>query len=82
MPDYRVIGVEGLPEVRPGDDVAALVAGAIRLQDGDVVVVTSKVLSKAEGRLVSVPEGRTGRPRGSGRSRTRPYASWPVAAPP
>ena len=57
MPSYSVVGVEGLPEVRPGDDVAALVAGAVGLQDGDVVVVTSKLLSKAEGRLVPVPAG-------------------------
>lgn len=57
MPSYSVIGVEGLPEVRPGDDVAALIAAAVALQDGDVVVVTSKLLSKAEGRLVPVPEG-------------------------
>ncbi len=57
VPEYRVLGVEGLPEVRPGDDVAALVAGAVDLQDGDVVVVTSKLLSKAEGRLVPVPPG-------------------------
>jgi coenzyme F420-0:L-glutamate ligase/coenzyme F420-1:gamma-L-glutamate ligase len=46
--------VVGLPEVRPGDDVAAMVAGAFELMDGDVVVVTSKVVSKAEGRLVQV----------------------------
>lgn len=51
------MGVPGLPEVRPGDDVAAMVASAVTLQDGDVVVVTSKVLSKAEGRLVDVPPG-------------------------
>ena len=57
MPRYEVIGVEGLPEVRPGDDVAALVAAAIELQDGDVVVVTSKLVSKAEGRLVPVGGG-------------------------
>jgi coenzyme F420-0:L-glutamate ligase/coenzyme F420-1:gamma-L-glutamate ligase len=54
---YEVWGVDGLPEVRPGDDVAALVAAACELRDGDVVVVTSKVVSKAEGRLVPVPEG-------------------------
>ena len=48
-----VTGVEGLPEVRPGDDLAALLAG-VDLRDGDVVVVTSKVVSKAEGRLVEV----------------------------
>ena len=57
MPDFTVSGVEGLPEVRPGDDLAALVAGAVALQDGDVLVVTSKLLSKAEGRLVPVPPG-------------------------
>ena len=54
---YRVLPVRGLPEVRPGDDVAALVAAAVDLLDGDVVVVTSKVVSKAEGRLVPVPPG-------------------------
>ena len=57
MPDYRVVGVEGLPEVRPGDDVAQLLAAAVELQDGDVLVVTSKLLSKAEGRFVPVPPG-------------------------
>lgn len=55
---YSVTGVTGLPEVRPGDDVAALVAVAVPdLRDGDVLVVTSKLLSKAEGRLVPVPPG-------------------------
>ncbi len=54
---FEVFGIEGLPEVRPGDDVAALVAQACELRDGDVVVVTSKVVSKAEGRLLPVPAG-------------------------
>jgi coenzyme F420-0:L-glutamate ligase/coenzyme F420-1:gamma-L-glutamate ligase len=44
--------VTGLPDVRPGDDLAALLAAAFAYQDGDVVVVTSKVVSKAEGRLL------------------------------
>ncbi|MBW3646846.1 MAG: coenzyme F420-0:L-glutamate ligase [Actinobacteria bacterium] len=57
MPEFTVTGVEGLPEIRPGDDLAALIATATALEDGDVVVVTSKVLSKAEGRLVPVPVG-------------------------
>jgi coenzyme F420-0:L-glutamate ligase/coenzyme F420-1:gamma-L-glutamate ligase len=48
----EVLPVTGLPEVRPGDDLAALLAGAFDYADGDVVVVTSKVVSKAEGRLV------------------------------
>ncbi|MCO1654735.1 coenzyme F420-0:L-glutamate ligase [Pseudonocardia humida] len=51
-----VVPVRGLPEFRPGDDLAAaLAASAPWLTDGDVVVVTSKVFSKVEGRLVSAP---------------------------
>ncbi len=50
----EVLAVAGLPEVRPGDDLAALVAGAANLVDGDVVVVTQKVVSKAEDRLVDI----------------------------
>ncbi|MGN6244779.1 MAG: coenzyme F420-0:L-glutamate ligase [Motilibacteraceae bacterium] len=54
----ELLAVPGLPEVRPGDDLAALLLEAVSapavggLHDGDVVVVTSKVVSKAEGRLV------------------------------
>ena len=48
------LAVAGLPEVRPGDDRAALIAGAVTLVDGDVVVVTQKVVSKAEDRLVDI----------------------------
>ena len=51
-----VLPVPGLPEFRPGDDLAgALAAAAPWLADGDVVVVTSKVFSKIEGRLVHAP---------------------------
>lgn len=50
---YEVRGVPGLPEVRSGDDLAALLAAAgLDLRNGDVLVVTSKVLAKAEGRVV------------------------------
>ena len=56
--ELRVVPVPGLPEVRPGDDLAGMVAAAceaaIGLRDGDVVVVTQKVVSKAEGRLVDI----------------------------
>ena len=46
--------IEGIGEVNPGDDLATLIAAARpELVDGDVVVVTSKVVSKAEGRLVA-----------------------------
>src|SRR5690606_25081597 len=51
-----IVGVPGMPEVRPGDDLVGLLAagladGAIHLADGDIVVVTSKIVSKAEGRV-------------------------------
>jgi len=51
-----VIPVEGLPEVREGDDVAAQIAAVAELQDRDVVVVAHKVVSKAEGRVVRLDE--------------------------
>lgn len=48
--------VTGIGEVRPGDDLAELItAAAPWLADGDILVVTSKIVSKAEGRLVEVP---------------------------
>ncbi|HJR37525.1 MAG TPA: coenzyme F420-0:L-glutamate ligase [Nocardioidaceae bacterium] len=46
------LSVTGIGEVRDGDDLAALVVESSDLHDGDVVVVTSKVVSKAEGRVV------------------------------
>ncbi|MER6788616.1 coenzyme F420-0:L-glutamate ligase [Streptomyces sp. NPDC000658] len=50
---YRVWALAGLPEVRPGDDLAKLIAAAEpELADGDVLLVTSKIVSKAEGRIV------------------------------
>jgi len=52
----EILPVEGIPEVREGDDVAALVAVRARLEDGDVVVVAQKVVSKAEGRVVRLDE--------------------------
>src|ERR1700735_5605081 len=53
----EILPVNGLPEFRPGDDLgAALATAAPWLRDGDVLVVTSKVLSKCEGRLVPAPE--------------------------
>jgi len=51
-----VIPVPGLPEVREGDDLAALIAGAAELADGDVLVIAHKVVSKVEGRVVNLDE--------------------------
>jgi coenzyme F420-0:L-glutamate ligase/coenzyme F420-1:gamma-L-glutamate ligase len=53
----EIIPVEGVPEVRPGDRLADLLAAAAVFEDGDVVVVTQKVVSKAEGRMVAVDHG-------------------------
>jgi coenzyme F420-0:L-glutamate ligase/coenzyme F420-1:gamma-L-glutamate ligase len=50
----QLIPVDGIGEVRPGDVLADLIAPASDLQDGDVVVVTQKIVSKAEGRLVAI----------------------------
>ncbi len=57
---YTVFGLGGLPEVEPGADLAALIAAAAQgqdaLADGDVLVVTSKIVSKAEGRVVAAAD--------------------------
>jgi coenzyme F420-0:L-glutamate ligase/coenzyme F420-1:gamma-L-glutamate ligase len=52
----EVLGVEGFPEVRPGDDLNGMISGAVArdLHPGDVLVVTHKIVSKAEGRLVDL----------------------------
>jgi coenzyme F420-0:L-glutamate ligase / coenzyme F420-1:gamma-L-glutamate ligase len=50
--ELRVIPVKGLPEVREGDDLAALMAAAVQIERRDVVVVAHKAVSKAEGRIV------------------------------
>jgi coenzyme F420-0:L-glutamate ligase/coenzyme F420-1:gamma-L-glutamate ligase len=49
-----LLPVEGFPEVHPGDELSAMIAERAQLVDGDVVVVTQKVVSKAEGRLVAI----------------------------
>jgi coenzyme F420-0:L-glutamate ligase / coenzyme F420-1:gamma-L-glutamate ligase len=59
--EVRLIGLDGMPEVRPGDDLAALLGDAIErsghgLLPADIVAVTHKVVSKAEGRLVDLAE--------------------------
>ncbi|MGF0130477.1 coenzyme F420-0:L-glutamate ligase [Dietzia cinnamea] len=58
--DVTMWAPDGLPEFRPGDDLARILADALTadphgLTDGDVVVLTSKVLSKTEGRIVPAP---------------------------
>lgn len=64
--ELRVWAPAGLPEVVPGDDLVALLVGLLRddaaghpdhaLRDGDILVVTSKIVSKAEGRVVAADD--------------------------
>ncbi|MDQ1625699.1 MAG: dehydro coenzyme reductase / coenzyme F420-0:L-glutamate ligase / coenzyme, partial [Actinomycetota bacterium] len=58
MSSVQVWAVDGLPEIQAGDDLATLLAAALEggtpLEDGDVLVVTSKVVAKAEGRVVAI----------------------------
>ena len=56
-----ILGVPGLPEIEPGADLAGMIAEAASaagtpLESGDVVVVTSKIVSKAEGRIVELAD--------------------------
>ena len=60
MSRLEIFGIDGIGEIRPGDDLAGIIADAAAnspdttLADGDVVVVTQKIVSKAEDRLVAV----------------------------
>ncbi|MEO8631946.1 MAG: coenzyme F420-0:L-glutamate ligase [Chloroflexota bacterium] len=61
MTQLTITAVNGLPEIRPGDDLAALISDAARAQryeirDGDIVVIAQKIVSKSEGRLVHLPD--------------------------
>jgi coenzyme F420-0:L-glutamate ligase/coenzyme F420-1:gamma-L-glutamate ligase len=53
-----IFAIDGLPEVHPGDDLAGMLGDALegRLMDGDILVITSKVVSKAEGRIVEAAD--------------------------
>ncbi len=57
--EIRLIPIRGIPEIRPGDDLALMIVRAaeqmrLKLSDGDVVVVAQKIVSKTEGRLVNL----------------------------
>jgi coenzyme F420-0:L-glutamate ligase / coenzyme F420-1:gamma-L-glutamate ligase len=56
QPGFRVFPVRGIPELREGDDLAALVTDRVALEDHDVVVVAQKAISKIEGRVVRLDD--------------------------
>ncbi|WP_092969463.1 coenzyme F420-0:L-glutamate ligase [Agromyces sp. CF514] len=53
---YSIEGIEGVPEIVAGADLAAIIVGATTLEAGDILVITSKVVSKAEGRVVAASD--------------------------
>lgn len=59
--EVRIYGLEGIPEIKPGEDLASLIVRVaekegVNLVDGDIVVVAQKIVSKAEGRVVSLKD--------------------------
>lgn len=57
--EVRVVGLDGIPEIQPGDDLVAIIGDAIEssgftLEEGDILVVTHKIVSKSEGQLVDL----------------------------
>lgn len=61
MPRIEIIGLEGIPEIKPGDDLARIIVEAaernsVKIEDGDIIVVKSKIVSKAEGRIVDLKQ--------------------------
>jgi len=60
IPEIRIIGLSGMPEAKNGDDIAAQIVSAAEsgqgIASGDVLVVTQKIVSKAEGRVIALAE--------------------------
>ncbi len=56
MTDLTISPVRGLPELRAGDDLASMIAERAQLEDGNVIVVAQKAISKIEGRIVRLDE--------------------------
>ncbi|HWX09399.1 MAG TPA: coenzyme F420-0:L-glutamate ligase, partial [Gaiellaceae bacterium] len=56
MSGYSVVPVTGIPELGEGDDLAELILARVELEDGDIVVVAQKAISKIEGRVVRLDD--------------------------
>ncbi len=61
LPELRILGIPGIPIVQPGADLVALIhdaatAVSIAFEDGDILVVTQKIVSKAEGCLIALKD--------------------------
>jgi coenzyme F420-0:L-glutamate ligase/coenzyme F420-1:gamma-L-glutamate ligase len=81
LTQLSLTALPGIPHVQPGDDIARLVvasleSGGLALEPGDILVITSKLVSKAEGRFVdlrSITPSRARRRSGSSPTRTRAW---------
>ena len=67
-PDLSLFAIPGLPLVKPGDDLGVMIAEALtreglRPQDGDLLVIAQKIVSKAEGRAVALDSVEPSEPR-------------------
>ncbi len=65
LPKIEIYGIKGLPLIKPGDNIAKLLVEALRksgltLKDGDVIVVSQVIVSKAEGRIVKLKDVKVG----------------------
>ena len=84
MNTIQIIGIEGLPIIKAGDNLAELICKAAErqgtpIQDGDIIVVTHVVVSRAEGRVVNLDEvtpSLFAKPLRSFTIRTPPWLKW------
>ncbi|MEM0008114.1 MAG: coenzyme F420-0:L-glutamate ligase [Candidatus Bathyarchaeia archaeon] len=61
MKEFKAIALEGFPLIKPGDNIAKIIAenaekNGLKIEDGDVIVIAQKIFSKAEGRIVNLKE--------------------------
>ena len=54
MTKLEIIPLEGIPEIRPGDDLVEIVGQIDTIQSGDILVVTQKIISKAENQMIEI----------------------------
>ena len=54
MTKLEIIPLEGIPEISPGDDLVEIIGQLDNIQSGDILVVTQKIISKAENQMIKI----------------------------
>ena len=54
MTKLEIIPLEGIPEISPGDDLVEIIGQLNNIQSGDILVVTQKIISKAENQMIDI----------------------------